>query len=177
MLFRCVLATLSEDYQVFIHISSKLSRKWKRTISITKYLQDYFHKCAFHVDFDDVSSISSDSSQTEINDQKTNCKFSEFKRRLNFLSVTSLQWHPTLFKHKMESVNSMNDFKSFAILTTGNKSGYIMFWKISAPVLNEKTLVEMVGIINCDSSSLCAFAWFHDNQQGELTEFSCTSRK
>lgn len=149
---------------MFVHVPSKLGRKWKRTVNITEFLRDYFHKCAFHLDTDEATNTT-DSSETYC--RKKCLNFSEFKRRSNFLSVTCLKWHPTVFEQKKESEGENLDyFGNYAVLTTGSKSGNIMFWKIMAPVQNDAASVEMVGIVNCNTSSICSLAWYQLDDQG-----------
>ena len=165
--FRCILATLSLDHQVFVHISNSLTRKWKRTIDITRSLQDYYHKHGFHLDSDGARST------TEIN--KTHHSFVEFKRRTNLLSITSLKWCPILFTQKSVDIEDIDSVKGFAVLATGMKSGHIIFWKIMASVLSEMTTAEVVGSVNSESSSTCSLAWHSpDYQQGRtLASLKC----
>ncbi len=96
-----------------------------------------------------------------------NSKYSLFKQRTQILAFTCLHWFSQIY-HTGGTIfeGNTSENKKFAVLATGNQSGFLMFWRVTIPVILNSATVKLVGFLNTQQSWPCSLSWqeMRDNQ-------------
>ncbi|XP_078347506.1 general transcription factor 3C polypeptide 4-like isoform X3 [Oculina patagonica] len=166
---RCVIAALFTEYQLCIYLPPTLGRKWKEAIDVSQVLNSYLAQNNFVLS-QDVMQENTQKDYVQPGTNKgisLNSKYSLFKQRTQILAFTCLHWFSQIY-HTGGTIfeGNTSENKKFAVLATGNQSGFLMFWRVTIPVILNSATVKLVGFLNTQQSWPCSLSWqeMRDNQ-------------
>ena len=175
--FRCVIAALYSEYRLCIYLSPTLGKKWKEVIDLSQEFLSYLAQNNFELGQDvmqktDWQNVSRSSSKKH---EPGSSQYSLFKQRTQILAFTCLHWFSQLYQTREDiSSNQTEEIienDKFAVLATGNKSGAVMFWKVTVPVKVNMSAVQLGGLLNTQQSWPCSLSWKEINyNQGKLSQ-------
>ena len=159
---RCVVATLSSDHQLCIHLPPMLGFKWKEVVNLSQALRSHVAANNFKIHQNVMQTQQEKTSQPKhvFSNSESVKKFNE---RTQLLSTTCLHWFSEIYHHNRDSITdetgSSGSDGRFAVLATGNQSGHVIFWKAALPITMNSTSVELQGFLDTHQSWPCSLSW------------------
>lgn len=159
---RCVVATLSSDHQLCIHLPPMLGFKWKEVINLSKALRCHVAANNFKIHQNVLKTQEEQPGHPKYVFSNSE-SVKGFNQRTQLLSTTCLHWFSEIYHHNRntmadEAGTSGSDCR-YAVLATGNQSGHVIFWKAALPITMNATSVKLEGFLDTHQSWPCSLSW------------------